>query len=258
MFRILKKDRNNKVYWKFFLEDLYRSGRETAKANKNNIRATLDNYLRPDGVIDGKKMNDDWFPSVNAHVFLSHSHADEKLAIAFSQWLWENFRIRTFIDSTVWGYADDLIWALDNKYSCNDNGKSRVYQYQPTLRTTAFVHNLLTSSLSKMMDKCECLFFLNTPNSINPDPGQSETSSPWIFHELEQSRIIRERPIERTRSFSKGGLICDSKDFRVALPARTSHLTKLSDRNLMQWMNEVRNQGKTEPHFALDILYHLT
>lgn len=49
-----------------------------------------------------------WFPKINADIFLSHSHKDEKLIIAFAGWLKDTFNLDVFIDSCIWGYSNDL------------------------------------------------------------------------------------------------------------------------------------------------------
>lgn len=230
-------------------EQLLATGKRRNRIISNTVRNNLRNYLRPDGTIDGALLSSDWFPKINAHLFLSHSHADEELAIALSQWLYDTFGIVSFIDSCVWGYCDNLLKILDEEYA--DLGDS--YSYKTRNRTTGFVHTLLCTALSKMIDKCECLFFLNTPNSLLPDPNRQETSSPWIYYELFQSSIIRTHRL-RTRSFSQKRINEGLEDFRVALPATISHLFPLNPASLNAWKNLVPHTPYT-PYRALDILY---
>ena len=235
--------------------NLYLRGESRCKANKESIQSNLSSYIRRDGQIDGGMMIKDWFPTITSHVFLSHSHADEDLAIAFSQWLFENFRIKAFIDSTVWGYADTLLRQIDDEYALMSDGER--YSYSLRNRTTAFVHNLLAASLSNMIDKCECLMFLNTPNSIVPKPDKDETSSPWIFYELQQSHVIN-KSLERTLFFSEGGILGEAKEFKTALPVQTSHLIRLNGNLLNFWKKVVGSNGCLHnPEKSLDILYHL-
>lgn len=234
---------------------LYLRGKSRYDANKELIHSNLSSYIRPDGQIDGGSMIKNWFPTVNNHIFLSHSHADEELAIAFSQWLFENFKIKAFIDSTVWGYADMLLKQIDNEYALMSNGK---FSYSLRNRTTSFVHNLLSASLSNIIDKCECLMFLNTPNSIIPQPEREETSSPWIFYELQQSNVIR-KYIERIRYFSEGGILAEAKEFKTVLPIQTSHLIKLNGKLLYNWKKIVESRRcLRQPEKSLDLLYSLT
>lgn len=223
----------------------------------NSIKATihqnLSQYIRPDGSIDGALLSEDWFPEVQAHVFLSHSHADEDTAIVLSQLLYEKCKITTFIDSCVWGYCDDLIKKLDRRYCLSDD--KNLYRYNDRNKTTSFVHSLLNVALTKMIDRCECLFFLNTPNSIIPDPKRSETSSPWIYYELLQTQMIRRKKREQgQRMFSSGGVLNEGA-FRPILPADTSHLTTLSNELLEKW---IMAESYTCAEQALDKLYSMS
>ncbi len=58
-------------------------------------------------IIDGDALQDMWFPEEfmnnEKFIFISHSHADEKLA----GYLYQKFRIYSFIDSCVWNNGDD-------------------------------------------------------------------------------------------------------------------------------------------------------
>lgn len=213
---------------------LLEEGKERNNSIKVNIHKNLSQYIRPDGSIDGALLSEDWFPEIQTHVFLSHSHEDEDNAIILSQLLYEHCKIMTFIDSCVWGYCDDLIKILDDKY-CLSSDKNH-YRYKDRNKTTSFVHSLLSSALTKMIDRSECLFFLNTPNSIIPDPKRSETSSPWIYYELLQTQMIRRKKREQDqRMFSSGGVLNEGA-FRPILPADTSHLTTLSNELLEKWI----------------------
>src|SRR5690554_4012979 len=75
--------------------------------HKNVIRTAINEMYEKDGVLDGSKIIDDWFPSINANVFISHSHADSELAISLAGWLKEKLHLSAFIDSCVWGYSED-------------------------------------------------------------------------------------------------------------------------------------------------------
>lgn len=244
-------------------ESSYQTGKASYNALKRDVWSSLDEFIREDGVIDGGRLQEDWFAPIEADVFLSHSHADEKLAIAFANWLKSEFGIRTFIDSTVWGYAPELQLALDNRYAKMPSGS---YYYNTSNRVCTFVNLLLSSALAKMMDSCECLMFLNTPNSIEIGEVTKETSSPWIYHELLQSSLLRTSPLKRRKLLSEGGRleIVDSVDtiekaFKVALPADTNHLTKLSPAYLRFWQEQCKkNKFNKNAQNSLDLLYHIS
>lgn len=61
---------------------------------------------------------------------------------------------------------------------------------------------MLANSLTKMVDKTECIFFLNTPNSINYLEAVGYTNSAWIYYELTVSKLIRKRNLKDYRIIS--------------------------------------------------------
>lgn len=125
-------------------------------------RSSLSKYLLNDVIIDGKLMSEDWFPQINADVFLSHSHLDKEYAYAIAGWLNVNFGLKVFVDSAIWGCADELLSEIDNKYCMTGRG---YYSYVNRNISTAHIHMMLSTALLKMIDETECLFFLNTENS---------------------------------------------------------------------------------------------
>lgn len=151
---------------------------------KNLAEIKVKQYAINSGVISATDLENDWFPSTNAEIFISHSHRDQDKAIAFAEWLYHHFHVIPFIDSCVWGYADDLLRLIDNTYCVNkkkDDGTIDTYDYQKRNQSTAHVHMILNTALQKMIDKAECLIFLNTPNSITSEESIKSTYSPWIY-----------------------------------------------------------------------------
>ena len=211
-----------------------------------------------DTVLDGKLIQEDWFPTVNTHVFISHSHKDIQLAKALAGWLLERFGINSFIDSCIWRHADNLLKILDKKY-CWD-AKKKSYDYKKRNLSTSHVHMMLMTALNKMIDKSECIFFLNTPNSNIGKGIYSSTLSPWIYGEIEASRLIRKKIPKRY------GPIIDGKreytwDERMLLenliveyPLNLGHFYNLSSDVLLEWDNSEANNAEE----ALDMLYSLT
>lgn len=164
----------------------------------------LDKYLLPDGSIDGSQLEEVWFPNIAAKVFISHSHADEQIALRLAGFLWERFEISSFIDSTVWGHSNDLLRQLDNKCCmkrANSRGK-KVYSYEKRNQSTANIHLLLQGALAKMIDNCECMIFINSRNSIKSAlvNDVSQTASPWIYNELLMANLLRKRKLEEHRT----------------------------------------------------------
>ncbi len=241
----------------------YLVGKKIYDEDKKNIKLELNKFLLPNGSLDGSKMQENWFPQVDADIFISHSHADVNLAIRLAGWLYEEFGIRAFIDSCIWGYSNDLLKSIDDEYCQNSNGET--YSYQKRNFSTSHVHMMLSTALTMMIDKTECIFFLNTPNSITTSEVISKTKSPWIYSEIATTKMIRKKPLSSyrirrvTKSFSTGGSLKKSLD--VEYEVNTDHLIPISNIHFINWK---RKWPINEPHFsdysqyALDKLYEIT
>lgn len=65
-------------------EDYYEDGCNLFKMQKDEIKEDLRQYICKENVLSGNLIEQEWFPNVNAEVFLSHSHIDDYLAVAFA------------------------------------------------------------------------------------------------------------------------------------------------------------------------------
>jgi hypothetical protein len=227
---------------------------------QSKVTSVLDTYLKQNKSLDGEKMREDWFPQVGAEIFISHSHSDQKLAISLAGWLYDKFNLLAFIDSMIWGYADDLLIEIDNRYCLNQDEKT--YNYRLRNYSTSHVHMMLSTALNKMIDKTECFFFLKTSNSINTERAitQPNTYSPWIYSEIEISRLIRKKPLKEYREISKAEMRTFSaknqeflnESLKIEYPVYTEHLECLSTSELKLWSLQ---NAKEKWHFPLDRLY---
>lgn len=232
-------------------EEYHRIGKTIFDGFNIEAHNSLKKYVSINGVLDGAKMQEDWFPSINAHVFISHSHNDRDLAITFAGFLKKEFQIISFIDSCIWGYANDLLKLLDNKY-CKIEGKNS-YQYDLRNYSTSHVHMMLSTALTKMIDKTECLFFINTPNSILASEIEEKTLSPWIYSEIETSKMIRVNlPYRPSQKMFSGGKLNEADErLLIKYPIDSGHLTEIEPAAF----NEISKT--TKPEDALDGLYEL-
>lgn len=213
-----------------------------------NTKSILDSYLLPNGNLDGSKMQDEWFPEMNADIFLSHSHSDKDNVLVLAGILKDVFGLTSFIDSSVWGYCGDLLIQIDKKLCKKNDG---YYDYHKRNYTTAHVHMMLTVALNQMIDKCECLMFVNTPNSISSEDAVSKTESAWIYAEIATTRIIERKNPRKDRlikSFSGGGkleAIVESIEYGLDL----GHLYYMDYDDIIKWSRV------TNDKHALDNLY---
>lgn len=220
-------------------------GEQIAAANRvavNNVLST--------GFIDGAKVQEEWFPDVNADVFISHSHRDHKLALQLAGWLQAKHGLRAFVDSAVWGYADDLLWEIDSRWCKMDDGN---FSYHLRNGTTGHVHMMLATALGKLIDSTECLMFLNTPNSLRPaevvlgEEGKPRTFSPWIYYEISALNLVERKTPSRITNFSEGN---KRASFPAVYPLDLERLVRLPTSVLVEaWQAGKRGRE------ALDRLY---
>ena len=224
---------------------------------KEIVKSELNGYVLNDGALDASRIEEDWFPSIEADVFISHSHRDQELAIGLAGWLHEIFGITSFIDSCVWGYADNLLKKIDEIYCVNkrkQDGSIDTYDYNKRNQSTAHVHMILNTALQKMIDKAECLMFLNTPNSLMIDVGAGQaTGSPWIYSELTFSRLCQKKKLSEYRQELMHGAIHEfAQQLKVKYNVSLTHLVDLKYSDLHRiWLNSKQKR----PHDALDDLY---
>ena len=264
-FNLLLEDN---YFEKGYFEAFKKVGSESLSSQQTSIEETINSFVRNDGSLDGSMMQANWFPQIKADIFISHSHKDEKLALALAGWLKDSFGLTAFIDSCVWGYANKLLKMIDNEY-CYQK-ETNTYNYQNRNYSTSHVHMMLSVALTQMIDNTECLFFLNTPNSITPDDTIiKQTESPWIYSEIAATRLIRKRSRKIYRlkrmveSFSEG----ESPTLRIRHDIPVDHLTDIDNSVLSNWKNKWQEVyiNHDFPQYsedlsvhALDKLYELT
>ena len=224
--------------------------RDSQKARMHEILST---FKDSDGDLIASRLTADWFPDVDAHVFISHAHVDSELATRLAGFLSYHFDLVSFIDSTVWGSSDELLKMIDEQYCWQE--ESGTYNYSKRNRSTSHVHMMLATALAKMINSCECVIFLNTPSSISSSSyinGQV-TESPWIYSEIAMTSLIQKRDPSEHR-LRKSFLAMDEA-LRVKYDVNLSHLTSISAADIKKWLD---NAGNVKKGRALDLLYSIT
>ncbi|QUM86156.1 toll/interleukin-1 receptor domain-containing protein [Moritella sp. 28] len=217
---------------------------------------------------DADLLQQSWFPMVKgAHVFISHSHADKDFATNLAIWLKHHFGIEAFIDSYIWGYALDLQKKIDEEH-CLQVGKT-TYDYDKRNFTTSHVHLMLANSLTRMLDECECLMFIQSSNSLldttesDNFTSKTHTASPWIMHELNTSTLLRSNPKIRrvstnleSRSLDAMEMILEkagSRDFSAFYKLDLEQLLVINRSNIESWSLNDSSKG----YHALTELYNI-
>lgn len=230
---------------------------------KTKMETELDFPVGANGDIDGAKIMEDWFPNKKADIFISHSHNDRRTAERLAIWLQREMNLSVFIDSVVWGSADELLKKIDNQYSLlREKDGNAAYDYNTRNYTTSHVHMMLSAALSEVIYNSECLIFLNTPHSlsIRESKGQ-KTNSPWIFNELKIAGTI-EKKIPRRKShlikdelhhrdiFNKSETI---PSFSYPVGPELMKMKSITKSDLVYWHSQIGEKNKN--WHPLDILY---
>ena len=253
MYKGFNLDLQNKKHF----DDFSRFYNGFYQKQREEIRIGLKKFIDMSGNLLGEKIMKDWFPNnIRADIFISHSHQDKDLAISFAGWLKQNFKLESFIDSTVWWDANNLLKIIDNEYCKKENG---YYDYNRRNYSTSHVHMMLSVSLMRMMDKCECVIFINTPKSYIPSEelNSGMTLSPWIFSEISMAKMLRIQLPER-KNIVMDSLATESRDISESSPLikhqlNIEHLPRLDVATLEKWKNQNNKQGSA----SLDTLYKL-
>lgn len=245
--------------WSAYDVDLY-------KARKDKVLISLEEYLLDgNNLLDATKIQGSVFPEIDIDVFISHSHADEDEAVKIALSL-EEIGLVPFVDSCVWGYADELLRKIDDKF-CIPKGWEN-YSYGLRNRTTTNVHLILNVALQQMIHRSELFIFLGTENSIKIDEYMSDIeriSSPWIFSEMMFAKNVKRSPRKQVFNANESYDIKGSQrkleemEFRFDLP-ELKH--KLDFNRFMSWLDNGssvdRNLlGRVAGLMHLDELYQL-
>ena len=241
--------------YSYFVTNYYSKGLELLSDNKAKLEKSLDEYIDETGSIAAEALQGDWFTQIPVDVFISHSHMDEKIAISIAGWLYKEFNLTTFVDSCLWGYADDLLAKINDKYNIKkieDDGTT-TYFHKKANYAASHVHMMLCTSLNKMIDNCESVFFLNTENSIISSQYSEKTKSPWIYFEICLANTIEKHLPERypikhadVRAFYESA----GKDLSVKYPLYLKDFIGLTKQDLLKWASD-----KNETEHPLDTLY---
>ena len=208
---------------------------------------TFKEVISGEEIILGDELQNEWFPEVEADIFISHAHNDDCKVIKFAHWLKNEFGLNAFIDSKVWGYADNLIDIL-----CNLLDADRQF-------ITQHVYGMLSAALHNMIDKTESFIFLKSSNSIfNPGNGMEDTTlSPWLYLELEWVRTIRKNPSSKflCHSLNLSEALEGNRTPMISHKADTNRLLSLTLQDLKNW--HLAHQNNEYELSALEVLYKI-
>ena len=164
----------------------YGKGKELLDSHEKIIKESFQKINN--GTLKAKDIEDDWFPKIDCHMFISHSHQDFDKVISLVGWLHCLFGIEAFVDAVAWKNVEDLKESLINMYQSSDYEDKK-----KELDRIASINSylILNSALEKMIDSTECFVFIDTENSLVD--GRKHTKSPWIYTENLFSNLVRHK-----------------------------------------------------------------
>ncbi|WP_370553382.1 hypothetical protein [Edwardsiella tarda] len=216
-------------------------------------------------IYEHKDLLDNWFPKSGCHLFISHSHADKKIAISIANELYIKFGIKSFIDSEFWGFVDKAIYGINDKHS-RIAGRDDVFEYNKCMRVASNFHLMLANALTDGIYYSDSCLFIKTDNSMplqGDDSGVNEgTLSPWIFTEINYTSTVAIAPHpKRPRHLLKAAVIVEGTEGRtmdsalqIAYRPKTEHMTKVDEDKLIQTIFSATGRSKEND---LDIFANL-
>lgn len=259
----LQLDQNSTIFSDVDYDGMIKVGKRHLANQKATYETELEKYVTGKE-INGTKIQNEWFPQIEADIFISHSHKDEDLACALAGWIHENFGLKCFIDSNVWGYADELLEKMNEKLSHKrpDREGGYLYDHQSCNQVSQHVNTMLSIALQKMIDKVEAIILLNTEQSIQvcSDSEMNKTYSPWIYSEIICTQIVRKKPLLAYRDYkllNKPSMVLNESvrflmHSAISYTVSLEHLKLLTEDDLEMWRDKfIENKNK----YALDELY---
>lgn len=246
--------------YEYFIGKYFDVGEEYLDNQKTLVYKELDSYIdRKDnlGAIDGTKLQEDWFKEMSIDVFISHSHADGKLAVSIAGWLYKEFNLSSFVDSRIWGYANDLLGEMNKRYNViNQTATNTTFSYDGCNDAASHVHMMLCTAINKMIDQCESIFFLNTSNSIVTYNNLEKTKSPWIYAEICLVNTIRRKIPERKNNYllheDRMMKYFTASKMEIEYNVDFTGFVSLCFKDLLEWYN-----GRGMFKHSLDSLYKI-
>ena len=225
----------------------------------DNSKEKLKKLVNSSRKISADEIKDILMPRGNHYdIFISHSHKDINLAKGLAGYLQKYCKVSCFIDSLYWGNIDELQEELNIKHLYTDSSNGKEYfDHQSTMEVAKHANMVLASALTQMIDNCECVFFLNTDNSVISGPeaiNKNETYSPWIYHEVFTTSIIQKKQRDNLNEHYQIRDSAIKPIINITYGLDLSGMTVLKEEDIWDWGIKINSNKDKHP---LDVLYKL-
>ena len=183
------------LYTRALVGDAYKEVAAGIELDKRKQREGIKQEIMgdEDGFIDADTLMNACMPQVHEYdIFISHSHRDLKYAHRLADYILKRFGLRCFVDSDIWLNSEEDI----QKPYDQMNMRGSSIKYDDVLKSSAHVHAMLSMSLLKMMDSCECCIFIDPEEEYIP---MDSVSSAWIYEEVTMFNYIDKHLSRNTR-----------------------------------------------------------
>lgn len=132
---------------------------------------------------------------------------------------------------------------VNNQYAKIRDG---LYEYNKCNLDASVIYLMLSNAIHDVINETECLFFINTPHSINGEENidKRTTESPWIYDELKTTSIIKTKIPDRIQAMvdcynNSQNIMVDSAEpiWIRNVNKELNSLTELSNNILLRWKN---------------------
>lgn len=236
------------------LEDFIQKGKELYNKDKKNMYEHFENFYNEFGRVDVAALEEEWFPTVDADIFISHSAKDMEMIYGLLGWFSHYTKLKVFVDSAIWGNSRDLLKDIDDKHCKQDDGK--YYSYEKRNISTSHVHMMLSTALTRMIDNSECVLFCRTKNSLPFDGANTSTDSPWIYAEITAANLLRRRRDRDIELLSESVMHKEAR-FEAKEPTfeynlKLDEMKIINHKNMYDWKNNI-----SKTNHGLDVLYNM-